>query len=78
MRKDESLKVEKALSVLGLHLKVVNATEIFLNSKTKIKEKETKILRETTHPEEKRKIIGMLFFYDIHILTKHQATHLCT
>jgi GMP synthase PP-ATPase subunit len=66
MRKNESLKVEKALKVLGLHLKVVDATETFLHSTTKIKNVETKALCETVHPEEKRKIIGKFianYFY---------------
>eukprot|EP00026_Physarum_polycephalum_P004540 Phypoly_transcript_04561.p1 GENE.Phypoly_transcript_04561~~Phypoly_transcript_04561.p1 ORF type:complete len:341 (+),score=52.60 Phypoly_transcript_04561:145-1167(+) len=60
MRKGESQKVEKALGVLGLHLKVVDATDTFLNATTKIKNIVTKKLGETVHPEEKRKIIGIL------------------
>ena len=65
MRKDESKKVEKALTILGLHLKVVDATDTFLSSTTKINNIATKALGETVHPEEKRKIIGefsLLFF----------------
>ena len=63
MRKDESKKVEKALGVLGLHLKVVDSTDTFLNSTTKIKNVETQALGVTVHPEEKRKIIGTFAFY---------------
>jgi len=61
MRKDESSKVEKALGVLGLHLIVVDASETFYNATTTIRGHLTKILKETTNPEEKRKIIGDTF-----------------
>jgi len=63
MRKEESLKVEKALEILGLHLKVVDASETFTKSTTNIKGKVTKALGETVHPEEKRKIIGDTFMH---------------
>lgn len=62
MRKDESQKVVKALEVLGLHLKVVDSTDTFLNATTKIREAITKSLGVTVHPEEKRKIIGIYSF----------------
>eukprot|EP01112_Ceratiomyxa_fruticulosa_P005151 TRINITY_DN1573_c0_g1_i4.p1 TRINITY_DN1573_c0_g1~~TRINITY_DN1573_c0_g1_i4.p1 ORF type:complete len:668 (+),score=127.64 TRINITY_DN1573_c0_g1_i4:1436-3439(+) len=61
MRKEESANVEKALQVLGLHLIVVNAKDVFLNGKTEIKGKLTKELTNTVNPEEKRKIIGDTF-----------------
>ncbi|KAK5584408.1 hypothetical protein RB653_006019 [Dictyostelium firmibasis] len=61
MRKDESFNVEKALSVLGLHLIVVDASETFYNSTTTIKGHLTGLLKETTSPEERRKIIGDTF-----------------
>ena len=58
MRKNESLRVEKALEVLGLHLRVVNASSTFMNATTTIRGKCTSALCETVLPEEKRKIIG--------------------
>lgn len=61
MRKNESALVEKALGVLGLNLKVINAEQTFLNATTEINGKRTKKLFETTNPEEKRKIIGDTF-----------------
>ncbi|KAN0009449.1 hypothetical protein ACTFIU_006744 [Dictyostelium citrinum] len=61
MRKDESLNVEKALSVLGLHLIVVDASQTFYNSTTTIKGHLTSSLKETISPEERRKIIGDTF-----------------
>lgn len=61
MRKNESALVEKALGVLGLNLKVIDAEQTFLNATTEINGKRTKKLSETTNPEEKRKIIGDTF-----------------
>jgi len=61
MRKNESARVEKALEVLGLHLKVLTAGPTFLNSTTTIRGKPTSPLDQTVHPEEKRKIIGDTF-----------------
>ncbi|KAM9958372.1 hypothetical protein ACTFIW_001234 [Dictyostelium discoideum] len=61
MRKDESFNVEKALSVLGLHLIVVDASQTFYNSTTTIKGHLTLSLKETISPEERRKIIGDTF-----------------
>eukprot|EP01133_Synstelium_polycarpum_P004306 gene4306-5029_t len=61
MRREESSKVERALSVLGLRLIVVDASETFYNATTMIRGVRTPILCETVHPEEKRKIIGDTF-----------------
>ncbi|GAM22105.1 hypothetical protein SAMD00019534_052800, partial [Acytostelium subglobosum LB1] len=61
MRKEESAKVEKALSVLGLRLIVVDASQTFYNATTTIKGVPTAQLKVTVHPEEKRKIIGDTF-----------------
>lgn len=61
MRKNESGLVEKALSVLGLNLRVIDAEKTFLNATTNIDGKKTKKLSETSSPEEKRKIIGDTF-----------------
>jgi GMP synthase PP-ATPase subunit len=75
MRKDESKKVEKALAVLGLNLKVVDVTDTFLSSTTKIKNVVTKALGETVHPEEKRKIIGTYSVYIFHLCLRVQVIH---
>ena len=61
MRKNESSLVEDSLGYLGLHLKVVDASEDFYNATTFIDKKETMVLKETVSPEEKRKIIGDTF-----------------
>ncbi|EGC35716.1 hypothetical protein DICPUDRAFT_91981 [Dictyostelium purpureum] len=61
MRANESAKVEKALSVLGLHLIVVDASETFYNSTTTINGHLTNKLKDTINPEERRKIIGDTF-----------------
>lgn len=63
MRKDESKKVKEALENLGIKLIVVDATDTFSKSSTIIKGAQTKILSETIHPEEKRKIIGDTFMH---------------
>lgn len=64
MRKNESEKVEKALSNIGLHMKVINAREVFYNGTTEVSEGIiTKKLNETVNPEEKRKIIGDVFMH---------------
>lgn len=60
MRKNESALVEKALGVLGLQLKVVNAGKIFMESTTTIRGVTTAKLGDTVLPEEKRKIIGRI------------------
>lgn len=70
MRKNESIKVEQSLRKLGLNLRVINGTRAFAggttvvpvdkhepNSRTRI----TKMLSQTSDPEEKRKIIGDVF-----------------
>ncbi|KAK6630444.1 hypothetical protein RUM43_014789 [Polyplax serrata] len=69
MRKNESALVEESLQRLGLELKVVNAAQQFLEGSTKMtadnkpgwKVRQTKMLCQTTNPEEKRKIIGDIF-----------------
>jgi len=70
MRKDESDKVEKSLQNIGLKLKVINASHTFYNSTTiiptpqpdgTVRKCQTKILCQTVHPEEKRRIIGDTF-----------------
>lgn len=70
MRKNESSKVEQSLSKLGLNLKIVNAACFFAGGTTKIpidpkepssRTRITKMLSQTTDPEEKRKIIGDVF-----------------
>ncbi len=61
MRLNESQKVKKALEEQGLDLTVIEAQEDFYSATTIINGKETKPLRETTAPEEKRKIIGDTF-----------------
>lgn len=61
MRKNESRGVKKALSVLGLNLRVIDAEDTFLNATTTIAGTETPILSQATDPEHKRKIIGDTF-----------------
>nr|XP_006812037.1 PREDICTED: GMP synthase [glutamine-hydrolyzing] [Saccoglossus kowalevskii] len=70
MRKNESQSVAESLSELGLKLKVVNASHTFYNATTSVPTDEkdpssrkriTKTLNTTSHPEEKRKIIGDAF-----------------
>ncbi|XP_043219698.1 GMP synthase [glutamine-hydrolyzing]-like isoform X2 [Amphibalanus amphitrite] len=70
MRKHESLQVEQSLRKIGLKLRVINARHNFLNGSTTIPEtgangvlrkRATGLLCRTTHPEQKRKIIGDTF-----------------
>eukprot|EP01061_Rhynchopus_euleeides_P008378 TRINITY_DN17442_c0_g1_i1.p1 TRINITY_DN17442_c0_g1~~TRINITY_DN17442_c0_g1_i1.p1 ORF type:complete len:657 (+),score=303.74 TRINITY_DN17442_c0_g1_i1:251-2221(+) len=66
MRHEESSKVGEALQSLGVRLKVFDCTEDFLDGTTNITRRTgerytTKKLRDTTAPEEKRKIIGDTF-----------------
>ncbi len=61
MRLNESQKVAAALENLGLNLKVVDASDTFYHATTKIDGRVSKKLNQTTHPEEKRKIIGDTF-----------------
>ncbi|KJE97232.1 GMP synthetase, variant [Capsaspora owczarzaki ATCC 30864] len=67
MRQDESKLVSVSLGHLGLNLRVVDASETFYNATTTITARdrvtkyETKKLKETTAPEEKRKIVGDTF-----------------
>lgn len=72
MRKNESSKVEESLSTLGLNLKVINAACFFSGGTTKVpidpkepnsRTRITKMLSQTTDPEEKRKIIGDVFMH---------------
>lgn len=58
MRLDESAKVAEALKVLGLNLKVVDASQTFAEATTQVDGQETLPLNKTTNPEHKRKIIG--------------------
>ncbi len=61
MRKNESALVKQALEKFGLNLRVVDASQTFMNATTTINGQETKKLNQTTNPEEKRKIIGDTF-----------------
>ncbi|XP_017480681.1 PREDICTED: GMP synthase [glutamine-hydrolyzing]-like [Rhagoletis zephyria] len=69
MRKNESILVERSLKSVGLDMKTINASLQFYNATTTIplsktepnKKYATKILCQTTAPEEKRKIIGDTF-----------------
>ncbi len=61
MRQNESSQVKQALENLGLNLKVIDASEDFLNAKTMIDGQKTKKLCQTIDPEKKRKIIGDTF-----------------
>ncbi|KAH9377549.1 hypothetical protein HPB48_013001 [Haemaphysalis longicornis] len=69
MRKDESVQVEQSLRHLGLRLRVVDASHQFYNGTTTVpidpkdpqRKRTTKMLCQTAHPEEKRKIIGDTF-----------------
>lgn len=58
MRLNESAKVKEALEAVGLPLKVVTATDEFMNATTTINGVETDKLMSTLNPEHKRKIIG--------------------
>lgn len=70
MRQKESMKVEESLRKLGLKLQAVNASHTFYNAVTMAsgdrncigsQKQKTKMLCQTTDPEEKRKIIGDTF-----------------
>lgn len=70
MRKGESDQVRDSLARLGLDVKVIRASHEFLNGDTLIAEKgadgtnitrRSKLLCNTTDPEEKRRIIGDTF-----------------
>jgi len=70
MRKNESLQVEQSLRKMGLKLKVINARHAFSNGSTTVPEtgangvlrkRATGLLCRTTHPEQKRNIIGDTF-----------------
>jgi GMP synthase (glutamine-hydrolysing) len=61
MRKNESLKVKKALKNTVERLMVVDASSIFMEATTFINGRQTLPLNKTVNPEEKRKIIGDTF-----------------
>ena len=61
MRKDESAQVEKTLKKAGINVKVVNARQTFYNATFKKDDKLIGPLKEVTHPEDKRLIIGNTF-----------------
>jgi len=70
MRKNESEQVKESLEKVGLELKVVKASNDFLNGDTTITEvneegiksaRKTGLLCHVTHPEDKRQIIGDTF-----------------
>ncbi|MFH1590004.1 MAG: glutamine-hydrolyzing GMP synthase [archaeon] len=61
MRLNESKNVKKFLTKQGIKLDVIDAKEEFYSATTTINKKETKQLRKTIIPEEKRKIIGDTF-----------------
>ena len=74
MRHEESSKVGEALQSLGVRLKVFDCTQDFLDGTTDITRKDktrytTGKLRNTTAPEEKRKIIGDTFMKVMHKIT---------
>merc|ERR1712048_49293 len=76
MRMKESVLVGESLKTLGVKLQVHDCEEDFLGGKTEIKNGRTgetyitKPLRETTAPEEKRKIIGDTFMRVSERITK--------
>ncbi|XP_005109065.1 GMP synthase [glutamine-hydrolyzing] [Aplysia californica] len=70
MRKKESEEVEKSLNNLGLKVRVVRGSHTFYNATTTVpiegsdnasRKRKTNTLNTTTHPEDKRKIIGDTF-----------------
>jgi len=61
MRYQESKKVKKALKKCNIELKIIDASEKFLNGNTKINNIETDKLNNVIDPETKRKIIGDTF-----------------
>lgn len=70
MRQRESAKVEESLKKLGLKMQVVDASHAFYNATTMAsgdrnsigaQKQKTRMLCQTTDPEEKRKIIGDTF-----------------
>ncbi|XP_033642225.1 GMP synthase [glutamine-hydrolyzing]-like [Asterias rubens] len=70
MRKNETQNVQESLERIGLHLKVVNASQSFYCGTTTVPVKKndpksakrtTKMLNTTNDPEEKRQIIGDTF-----------------
>uniref|UniRef100_F6U2U3 GMP synthase (glutamine-hydrolyzing) n=1 Tax=Ciona intestinalis TaxID=7719 RepID=F6U2U3_CIOIN len=67
MRKNESQEVLKALKLVNVDVKLVNASNTFYNSTTTLYVKHAKhkvnsrVLCQTLYPEEKRKIIGDTF-----------------
>merc|ERR1712048_192305 len=76
MRMKESFLVGESLQTLGVKLKVYDCEEDFLSGVTDIKDAKTgttyvtKPLRETTAPEEKRRIIGDTFMRVSERITK--------
>lgn len=70
MRRKESDEVEKSLNSLGLKVRVVRASHTFLNASTTVpinpndsnsRRRKTNTLNNSTHPEDKRMIIGDTF-----------------
>ncbi|XP_076274979.1 GMP synthase burgundy isoform X2 [Rhynchophorus ferrugineus] len=69
MRKNESAKVHDSLQKIGLTLRVIKAAATFSEGSTVVpidkegnaRTRVTKMLCQTTNPEEKRKIIGDIF-----------------
>ncbi|KAB0793294.1 hypothetical protein PPYR_12914 [Photinus pyralis] len=70
LRKNESFKVVNSLQQVGLNLRVINAASAFMEgttvvpldkSESNLRTRITKMLCQTTDPEEKRKIIGDVF-----------------
>jgi GMP synthase (glutamine-hydrolysing) len=61
MRKEESKRVQLALSTLGLQLTVCDRTDTFSDGTTTVKGETVGPLCKTVDPEKKRKIIGDTF-----------------
>ncbi|BFZ22924.1 hypothetical protein BsWGS_25964 [Bradybaena similaris] len=70
MRKNESEQVEQSLNNIGLKVRLIRASHTFYNATTSVpidktdagsRKRKTNTLNTTTHPEDKRKIIGDTF-----------------
>jgi len=84
MRKHESERVVKALKHVGVPVKLITASNTFYNSTTTLQVKQskgkerklvTRVLCQTSDPEEKRKIIGDTFMHIVNFQTQeHNLT----
>eukprot|EP00401_Gymnodinium_catenatum_P062480 CAMPEP_0117559516 /NCGR_PEP_ID=MMETSP0784-20121206/53403_1 /TAXON_ID=39447 /ORGANISM="" /LENGTH=684 /DNA_ID=CAMNT_0005356901 /DNA_START=56 /DNA_END=2110 /DNA_ORIENTATION=+ len=81
MRMKESSLVGESLKTLGVKLRVYDCEEDFLSGTTVVRdprtatEYTTKPLRETTAPEDKRRIIGNTFMHVSERITKELGLH---